>query len=54
MVVAGRVVAGGSVVETDGGGGAAVVGGETLGLGAAGEVLLVLLGALPSGEFSLG
>lgn len=51
MVVASRVVVGGSVVETDGGEG---VGGETLVLGAAGEMLLVLLGALPSGEFSLG
>lgn len=56
MVVGGRVVVGGGVVETDGGegvGGKDVVG-EPLGLGAAGEVLLVILGALPSGEFSLG
>lgn len=56
VVVGGRVVVGGGVVETDGGegvGGKDVVG-EPLGLGAAGEVLLVILGALPSGEFSLG
>lgn len=65
MVVASRVVVGDSVVETDGGGvetdGSGVetdgsgkgVGVETPGLGA-GEVLLVILGALSSGGFSLG
>ena len=54
MVVASRVVVGGSVVETDGGCVVGGVVGEPLGLGAAEEVLLVLPGALPSGEFSLG
>ena len=59
MVVASRVVVEDSVVETDGGGvgtdgSGKGVGGETPVLGAAGEMLLVLPGALPSGEFSLG
>ena len=59
MVVASRVVVEDSVVETDGGWvgtdrSGKGVGGETPVLGAAGEMLLVLPVALPSGEFSLG